>query len=394
MGVALFGKVKEAYGLDLDLSTLFEARTVRALAQLVRERAQLDSAPATKVGVADVEGVLTSWWKELLNVDQVGLDQDFFDLGGHSLMGVALFGKVKEAYGLDLDLSTLFEARTVRALGGLIRQHGPLSSAKRVSRSHVVPIQPKGKLAPIYVISGIGGNVVKFHRLAFHLGEDQPIYGLLPRGLDGKDSFHSRIEDMATDYVNAIQAMQPDGPYHLVGYSFGGTVAFEVAQQIVARKGKLGLLGLLDTIEPTYIEKIDKSLSAGQRLDVYTEHLKAIFRRDGAGYLTKLVAQKSAKAKRKLMDAFGRPLPQAASIEESNFRAAEKYRPVPYPGRLTLFRSMERSVSGGTDEMLGWGELAGQGVEIRNIPCNHFNILREPAVKVLADEIRECLRRG
>jgi thioesterase domain-containing protein len=226
--------------------------------------------------------------------------------------------------------------------------------------------------------------------LAFHLGQDQPVYGLLPRGLDGKGSYRTRIEDIAADYVEAIQATQPEGPYHLVGYSFGGIVAFEVAHQILMRGGRIGLLGLFDTIEWQYGEKIDASLRPGQRLDVVSEHLKAVFRRNGAEYLRSLLAAKFLHMKHKL----GRPTSRViGSIEEINTYAAANYRAKVYPGKLTLFRSAERTISDGTDEMLGWGALAVEGVEVHSVPSNHFNMLREPAVKVLAEKLRSRLGR-
>ena len=356
-------------------------------------KADVESEPGVGASTDNVDAVLQSWWRTLLNIEQVDLDDDFFDLGGHSLIGVALFSKIKSTYGLDLGLSTLFEARTVRLLAHLIKE-SKQSHLKPAPWSPVVPIHPKGGRPPLYVISGLGGNVIKFHGLAFHLGQDQPVYGLLPRGLDGKGSFRMRIEDIAADYVEAIQATQPEGPYHLVGYSFGGIVAFEVANQILMRGGRVGLLGLFDTIEWQYGEKIEASLRPGQRLEVFGEHLKAIFSRDGAGYLKGLVTAKFLHVKKKLLDALGRPrFVTIGSIEEINTCAAANYRPKVYPGKLTLFRSTERSISDGTDDMLGWGSLAAQGVEVHDVPSNHFNLLREPAVKVLAEKLRSCLGR-
>jgi aspartate racemase len=177
-----------------------------------------------------------------------------------------------------------------------------------------------------------------------------------------------------------------------VGYSFGGIVAFEVAQQILTRGGRVGLLGLFDTIEWQYAEKIDASLLPGQRLDVFSEHWKAIFSRNGAQYLKSLLTAKWLQVKHRLLDALGRPLhPTIDSIEESNTYAAANYRPKMYAGKLTLFRSTQRSISDGTDEMLGWGGLAAEGVQVHRVPSNHFNMFREPAVKELAEKLRSCL---
>lgn len=347
------------------------------------------------VGKDDVEATLRGWWLELLGLQEVDLDDDFFELGGHSLIGVLLFSKIKKTYDLDLGLATLFEARTVRELAQLIRKttDAPQNQpAEPKPWSPLVPIQPRGSRPPLYVISGLGGNVVKFHSLSFHLGEDQPIFGLLPRGLDGKDSYHTSVEDIAADYVKAIRAKQPKGPYRLIGYSFGGIVAFEVAQQIVAQGEEVSLLGLLDTLERHYGERIDESVGTGS--GALKEHLKEIFAGpNGYGYLMKLLSARSFKIKYRVLRALGRPLPkEIASIEEVNLHVAKDYRPKQYPGKLVLFRSMKRSVTDGSDEMLGWGALAGLGVEVRDVPSTHFNMLQEPAVKALAEQLHACLQ--
>ena len=348
---------------------------------------------ATTISKDNVEGVLSDWWQELLNLEQVGLDDDFFDLGGHSLIGLQLFGKIKSTYGLNLGLATLFEARTVRQLSELIREAGRSDQQKPKPWSPIVPIQPKGTRPPLYVISGIGGNVIKFHSLAFHLGEDQPMYGLLPRGLDGKNSFLTRIEDMAAYYVDAIRTMQPTGPYFLVGYSFGGLVAFEVAQQIVAQGGKVQFLGLFDSVEWHYADRVNKSLRPGERMDVLKEHLNTmVFSSDRFAYSKKLLNGKFSRLKYRFLQSLGRPLPQnVGDLEEINSFAATKYDPKVYPGKLTLFRSTKRVVQQGSDEYLGWKEFAGAGVEVHHVPSTHFDILQEPGVSVIAEKLRGCL---
>lgn len=221
------------------------------------------------------------------------------------------------------------------------------------------------------------------------------MYGLLPRGLDGKESYRTRVEDIAADYVQAVRTVQPEGPYHLVGYSFGGIVAFEVAQQITAQGGQIGLLGMFDTIEWHYLDKIDKSLQPGERFEVFREHLQTVvFSKNRIPYLTKLITAKFQNIKYRLFNALGRPLPQkVAALEEVNFYAGAGYSPRPYPGRLTLFRSTKRSIGEGDDEFLGWGAFAAGGIDVHHVPSTHFNILKEPGVKVVAEKLQSCLDR-
>jgi thioesterase domain-containing protein/acyl carrier protein len=368
-------------------------------------REQRRSRTDEAVPKEDIEAVLTSWWKELLEQDQVGLDDDFFDLGGHSLMGVQLFSRIQSTYGVDLGLATLFEARTVRDLAKLVRESiapVPTKTTTATVRknsdawSPLVPIQPKGSRPPLFVISGIGGNVVKFHTLAYYLGEDQPIYGLLPRGLDGKEQYHTRVEDIAADYVKAIREMNPNGPYHLVGYSFGGIVAFEVAQQIRAQGGNVGIVGMFDTIETHYGEKVDASLRPTERFDAMKERFdEFLTRRDRFTYISETLAAKYWSIKLSILRSLGRPLPQkVGTIEEINSYAGYNYFPKVYPGKLTLFRSTKRNVSHGDDEWCGWGELAAGGIDVHHIPATHFNILQEPAVKVVSEKLAQSLQQS
>ena len=353
--------------------------------------------PAAKRAASrdDLESTLALWWQELLGHDRVGLDDDFFDLGGQSLIVVRLFSKIKKTYGVNFGLSTLFEARTVRTLAQLIREASTKPNSEQSAGRALVAIQPGGTNLPLYVISGLGGNVIKFHSMAFYLGEDQPIFGLLPRGLDGGDSYHTRVEDMAADYVKAIREVQPEGPYRLVGYSFGGAVAFEVAQQIVAQGGVVGLLGMFDTIEWQYLERVERSLGFRERFAVYRSKLRlAASEEDPVAAMWKRLKSKSSRTIFRLLGAGGRSTaPSTATIEDVNIYAAANYRAKVYPGKLTLFRAITRGPLDGDDQFLGWGDLVDGGIEVHHIPATHLNILQEPGVRVLSEKLRECLDR-
>lgn len=386
-GAEAFTKVLSA---DLPPTVIMCAQDLTSVG---KTEARSDNAPV--ISKDEVESVLLRWWQEFSDSRQLSLDDNFFDLGGNSLAGVQLFSKIKTTYGLNMGLATLFEAPTIRQLAQLIRQASGSSHAKPKPWSPVVPIQPKGKRPRLYVISGLGGNVIKFHSLAFHLGEDQPMYGLLPRGLDGKDSFLTRIEDMAACYVEAIRTVQPEGPYCLAGYSFGGIVAFEVAWQIMAQGGNVKFLGLFDTIEWHYADKVDGSLRPGERIEVVTEHLRnMLFGKDRYAYVKNVLKAKIQRIKHRLMEAPDQLVsPKIGALEEANGYAAANYHPKVYPGKLTLFRSTKRAAQQGNDEYLGWGELAAAGVQVHHVPGTHFNILQEPGVRVVAEKLRSCLER-
>jgi len=343
---------------------------------------------------SEIEAVLGEWWQELLGIEHVRSDDDFFDLGGHSLIVLRLFNKIKKTYGLEFGLSTMFEARTIRQLANLIRESRREPQATLKPSPSVVPIQPKGMRPPLYVISGLGGNVIKFHSLAFHLGNEQPMFGLLPRGLDGKEPFLTRIEDMAQHYVDVIRLAQLEGPYNLIGYSFGGIVAFEVARQLASKGILPSLVGMLDTREWSYMEKIGQSFSMGRRYNAYRQRLKNLLAgEDKFDGIRQFIAGRSAKWTYQIFKAVGRPVPQSiGTIEDINAFAAANYKPKPYPGKLTIFRSTTRELPEDQDEFLGWGCLASE-IEVQDVPSSHYDILQEPGVKVLADKLSETLLR-
>jgi acyl transferase domain-containing protein len=343
----------------------------------------------------DVQSVLAEWWHELLGVECIGLDDDFFELGGHSLIVVRLYSKINKKYGTNLSLSTLFEARTVRKLADLIRQARSPNQVELKPVKAIVTIQSKGTRPPLFVVAGLTGNVIEYARMASYLGEDQPIFGLVPRSLDDPEPYHTRVEDMASYYVEAIRTVQPEGPYRLVGHSFGGTVAYEVTQQLMAQGSVVSLLGLFDTIEWHYREEAKKLLVLRERLSLYVSELKlAVINREPFGPFWLRANRKALRIVSPICAAIGVPLRDfPTTLEQVHERAGECYQPRIYPARLTLFRSTARRTQDGSDEFLGWGALVAGGIEAHHVPSDHYTIIQEPAVRILSEKLRRCLDR-
>ncbi len=337
-----------------------------------------------------VEAVLAEWWEELLGVEKVALDDDFFDLGGHSLVAVRLFSKIKKTYQADLGLSTLFEARTIRKLAPLIQQAGNSSTRKENTASAVVAIREQGSRLPLFVISGLGGEVIGFDTLARSLGSDQPVFALQPQGLDGRKPFLTRVEDMAAYYLREIRKVQPHGPYCMAGYSFGGYIAFEIAQQLHATGESVALLGFLDTIEWQYLQRVGRPEDFRER---WTQRLSRL-KDDRWNYVRQTVELNTTKMLYRFFHKFGHTVPQRFStLEDINRFAMSLYRPAVYPGRLTIFRSLSREGAFENDELLGWGGLVTGGIEVQDVTGRHIEMLKEPNVRLLATKLRECLDR-
>jgi amino acid adenylation domain-containing protein len=344
----------------------------------------------------ETERQLAKIWEKILSVQPIGIRDSFFDVGGHSLLAVSLFTEIEQTFKQKLPLSTLFQAPTIEELANIIK-----GEASLVSWSSLVPIQTNGSKPPIFLIHARGTSILLYQNLAKYLDKNQPIYGLQPKGLDGQQKALSRVEDMAAHYLQEIKTVQPEGPYYLGGYSFGGDIAFEMAQQLLKQGEKIDLLVLFDCRGANSFQRLPLS----ERLSMHFKNLSE----KKQDYLVerildwqrwfkdnfKFIFQKFAfQSFQKL----GLTLPlllRNAFIEDLNVQAAKNYKPELYPGKLTLLRAKEwlGGVGCEVDEQLGWGNLAGEGVEIYDVPGNHFSIFDEPHVQKLAETLNVCLDR-
>jgi thioesterase domain-containing protein/acyl carrier protein len=346
-------------------------------------------------GLTGLEAEIAGWLKEIMGLEDCGPDADLFDLGLDSLVGAQLFARINSTYGINLGLAELFEARTVRLLGNLVRQEQtPPQPGQPKEWSPLVPIQPNGKLSPLFLISGLGGNVIKFHSLVFHLGNQQPVYGLLPRGIDGRSAFHTRIEEMAADYVKAIREMQPEGDYRLAGYCFGGVVAFEAARQIEQEGAKVAFLGLFDSPEWNYSLSVEDAMGLMDRISVFVKNLEdVVVNKNRWKNIQRTLAPKLLHLNYLAHKMTGRPLPQeSGSLEVINTLALTNYRPRPISAKLSLFRAENSGVREGNDRTQGWGKYALGGLEVHFLPSTHFDMFHEPTVKMLAEQLEGCLK--
>jgi thioesterase domain-containing protein len=255
------------------------------------------------------------------------------------------------------------------------------------------------------LIHPLAGLVFPYYELALHLGPDQPIYGLQSPGIVDEASPLSQVEAMAAHYLTAIRQVQPEGPYQLAGWSFGGKLALEMAQQLQKEGQSVALLAIIDTC--LYSTKF-AAFWHGVRLlltsilphlwpyifdylhlqsDLY--HLKQAVQKP-FGLLSKLKARFQAASpgeETKLPKFKTSELKHLFQVFRANFRADSRYRPQRYPGQVTLFKTATQY----QDSTWGWGDIAANGVELHQIPGHHMNLLRPPHVQVLAEKLSTCL---
>ena len=192
----------------------------------------------------DMQKILATIWMDTLHLQTISIDDNFFELGGHSLIAVRVMKIIQEKSKHRLPITALFEAPTIEKLS-LLLEH----DEKKDSWKSLVPIKPDGKKPPLYIVHGSGLTVLIFHALAMGLDPDQPVFGLQARGLNGTDEPFDNMEEIAAYYVNEILEQNPQGPYSLAGYSFGGIVAFEMAKQLKARGSEVNMLAIFDNAD-------------------------------------------------------------------------------------------------------------------------------------------------
>jgi amino acid adenylation domain-containing protein len=350
------------------------------------------------------EETLAMLWGEVLGLKQVGRSDNFFELGGHSLLATRLVARIRHTFKVDLSLQRLFERPTIAALADFIdhpygqtsNEHVDLSvgsnSAANTPLSHIRPqalaphlitLQPQGTggvRRPLFLVHPLAGLVFPYYALALRLGPDQPVYGLQSIGIAGEASPLTRIESMAEHYLAAIRQVQPEGPYQLAGWSFGGTIALEMAQQLQKGGESVAFLGIIDT--RIYSTRF-ATLWHGSRvfLTSMLPHLWPYI----SDYLHLQTAEPGVQTK---LSNFRRSeFRRLFRVFQANVRADSHYRPQRYAGRVTLFKTATEH----PDSTWGWGEIAADGVELHQISGHHMNVLRPPQVQVLAEELSACL---
>ncbi len=321
-----------------------------------------------------LEGQLVNIWKKVLRRDLVRVGDNFFDLGGDSLLAISLFAEIEKKVGKQIPLASLLDAPTVGQLAELLRHEGwspPWTS--------LVAVQPCGAKPPFFYIPPAASTALSAVKYARYLGMDQPVYGLQPLGFEEGEVPHNRVEDMAAYYIREIRSFQPEGPYYLGGQCFGCIFAFEMAQQLLAQGCTVALLALLDQTTPCPIqyqnalEKIVYYLKCGQLPHALMDFF--VYRR--YRWLKRIISPKESRIQ---------------CVMGAHQAAVIKYIPQVYPRKITLFRSSEFH----TMEKKGvwanrWSEFATGGFDCHVIEGNHLEIFREPRIQVMAKKLKLCL---
>lgn len=338
----------------------------------------------------ETEKIMAAIWKECMGLSKLSIDDNFFGLGGHSLMAVQILSKFEKKTGKNFQLAVLFKYPNIRSLATFIDNNQKESNYKSL-----IPIKPSGNKQPLYIIHGEGLNVLNFSNLITYVDKDQPIFGLQAKGLDGIDEPLDNLPDIAKHYIQEIIQHNPSGPYLLAGYSFGGYVAVEIQKQMTALGKEVKMLIMFDTdAEKTEYKDqlylLPKKIK--RRFTKAISFLKASFNQPIATFkdefqnlsqsiVTKLNSKRESK----------KFYQQIKKIKDKHLIAFRNYRMEPFDAKVYLYKAKICVHYVDDAEFLGWKKYAKKGVELHEVPGDHRSMLLPPNVKEFASILQKSL---
>jgi thioesterase domain-containing protein/NRPS condensation-like uncharacterized protein/acyl carrier protein len=330
----------------------------------------------------DVELKLLSIWESLLNLQPIGVTEDFFDLGGTSITAIRLFAEIDKQFNRNLQPITLLKHRTIRALAELIKDE-----TKDEPWSTLVPLRASGSKPPVFCLHGGGGHVFYLKDLAKHLGDDQPVYALQKLGLNEIEPVIHDVKTMASNYLSEIRKVQPKGPYSIIGYCLSAPICYEIALQLNKIGEVCALVGIIDSrLTPNYFrektvkQKIKRftKMIRGNDWSFVTEVLRQRLINPIRGRLAYLTASRQSK--------------KEADLWNMTNAILDEYVWEPYAGKVTLIATKQRQEEQTLQYLIDdWTPLAKGGLDVFVVSGNHGAIFFEPEVEHLAEQLRQCL---
>jgi amino acid adenylation domain-containing protein len=343
------------------------------------------------------ELVLASLWQSLLNLETVSVKDDFFALGGNSLMAARLTSKTMSLLGQQVPFQVLYKAPTIEMLASWLKSNSP-----HTGPVSLVPLQLAGKKPPFFFLHGWGGGVRGFEGLARGLGPDQPVYGLMAAGLDGTRPRHIAVEEMAVHYAKEIRGCQPEGPYYLGGYSTGGWIAFAVALELQRQGQSIGMLALIDT--SLFNCKLPRTIhlrwTAGHISGRLGHHARK-FLRVSNGERLRYVAGRWKALKFIMRGSYRKEIslkiPDPLLVPDQVGQGSDYYcdlvkrfRPECYEGSIDYFCSEGAKAS----ILSSWNHFASRGVLVHPLPGRHLKLLESSVLPDLTIVFRTILNRA
>jgi thioesterase domain-containing protein/malonyl CoA-acyl carrier protein transacylase/acyl carrier protein len=374
---------------------LVEAATLQAHGAFVALPA--GNAGPSNGALSPLEAEVAAIWSQSLGLPSIAPDADFFALGGDSLLATQVMARLRTQLEIDLDTHSLLQAPTVARLATLIATQRAQPERAPHLPALMVELQagdPARK--PLVLLHPVGGHVYFYRQLVRHLDPQLPVYGIRAQGVEGEAEPLTSVAEMARVYTAALQALQPQGPYYLGGASFGGTLAYAMAQQLLTQGEEMAFLALIDTpsqghMPEPFEETIDilfYMLKVGEDEEIEIDALRAMNETQQLEFFMQRSRQSSWTF------ASLQELKTVLKLFKSNERAMWNYAPSAYPGKLHYFLARERDAFNAQTPAQGWLGLAEQGIEIYTVPGNHISMNEEPHVQHLARCLEQSLKQS
>jgi thioesterase domain-containing protein/acyl carrier protein len=355
----------------------------------ISENKKERTAPRT-----EEEKLVASIWEENLNLEDIDIFHNFFEMGGHSLKAVKVMFELEKRTGKKIPLSSLFEHSTVEKFAKL------LLANNEIIHDFLVAIKPNGTKNPLFMVHGGGLNILNFATVIHNFDADQPVYGFQGIGPNGFDNWFESIEEMAARYIDSIIKINPKGPYALAGFSFGGVVAFEMARQLRQKGQIVSIIAALDTyLDSSYFYASYSQKKIIRYKDITRRRLT--FLKEILTSWKALKLRSNAKREYILKKYFGfkdimteqEAVALTKYIETSAMvnKIVDRYHLIPQDFEVELFRAKDDQNYNSDPDHLGWKKAALKGVNIHLIPGDHLNIVTPPNDKILARLLQDLL---
>ncbi|MFA5267310.1 MAG: non-ribosomal peptide synthetase [Methanoregula sp.] len=361
------------------------------------------------------EEKLLQIWKGILDLPDITLNDDFFQCGGNSLTAIELLIKIHREFHINLPPDTIYRYPTIQEQATLIRQK---TDAKKEYHSLIFPLREGGSLPPLFCIHPLGGWMDHYLKILPAVDNSRPVFGIRGRGLEPGEKLPTTVEETARQQVDAVRTVQKEGPYHLLGFSNGGTIAFELGCQLQELNETVAFLGMIDVTAPAtevrYIKTMAATLFPGRILGTipafFERHLKAhpdsrlyaavlksirtvfhkVLFRSGAKSLPESVSEAHASAhfKKDSLEKYPEGSRQNMRVQ---LNASRMYLPHTFKGDLVLFSTGPDPILFPGDITRGWSSIITGKCEVITVPGDHSNLFNEPYLSVLTEKIREAL---
>ncbi|GGZ27237.1 hypothetical protein GCM10007049_20010 [Echinicola pacifica] len=357
------------------------------------------SSSQSKDEWTETQKMVAKIWQEGLKINNIQLDDDFFSLGGHSILAVAVMSKLDKALGQTLPLTSLFKSPILRDFCALIDGEDVTEELSQ-EWSSLIPIKPQGKKNPIYLIHGVAANITNYYKLIDYVDAEQPLYGLQAKGLNGIDSPNIGIENIAKHYVNEIIQHNPEGPYQIGGYSFGGYVAFEMAKQFIQRGKTVQNLIIFDT----NVDQDDELVPKKGMMDVIAAQieqrkveLQLLWKAPKTFRITK--ARMIKRKMENLLQKIGlkkveeQPKDRAEIIKKIkaiNTASLENYRLSPLSIDCILFKASIKLTPIKEEKYYGWAPFVNH-VKVIDVEGDHNSMFESPYVEPFTHKLQALM---